>query len=211
MKQQTFYHIILDQSGSMQSCIDDTLSGYNEQLQMIRSLQQRNPDQEIRVGLTCFNHQVNHLYFAEHPDKVPELDQESFRPSGNTALYDAMGSAIVKLDTLSRAENNHQATFVVVVITDGHDNSSKLYTLEKIKSLVTRFESGGRWTFSYLGATWDAVRIASTMNIKEHNSMSFRQQNIKDTFETLAASMDDYLVKKKEGKNLSVFLKDKES
>ena len=34
MKQKTFYHIILDQSGSMQDCIDTTISGYNEQVQM---------------------------------------------------------------------------------------------------------------------------------------------------------------------------------
>ena len=36
MKQKTCYHIILDQSGSMQDCIQPAISGFNEQLQVIR-------------------------------------------------------------------------------------------------------------------------------------------------------------------------------
>jgi hypothetical protein len=76
MQKNIYYHIILDKSGSMQDCIHPTITGYNEQLQVIQSLQHRNPELKIRVGLTQFNNEVEQCYYAQPPMNVGFINQQ---------------------------------------------------------------------------------------------------------------------------------------
>jgi hypothetical protein len=208
MNKKTYYHIILDQSGSMQDCLQSTISGFNEQLQVIKSLQKRFPEQEVRVGLTRFNQEVMHTYFAQLPDEVSELSREIYNPSGSTALYDAIGMTTRKLnENIGTELISDIATAVVVIITDGYENSSRQFDLAQIKSMIRELEATGKWTFSYLGATLDAVRIAANLNIQHQNSISFDKCSMLDTFNILGESMDNYLKEKREGKNPNKFLK----
>jgi hypothetical protein len=211
MKQKTYYHIILDQSGSMQNCIQPTISGFNEQLQVIKSLQERFPEQEIRVGLTRFNHEVMHSYFGLIAEQSAELNRHTYCPGGTTALYDAIGMTTRELQKIIGAElDDNIATAVVVIITDGYENASRHFNLAQIQSSIAELEATGKWTFSYLGATLDAAQIASSMNIKRQNSMYFEKASMKRTFEKLGESMDVYLECKKVGKNPTEFLNSKD-
>src|SRR4051812_37830397 len=106
MKKKTCYHIILDQSGSMQDCLSATISGFNEQLQVIRSLQIRFPEQEIRVGLTRFNEEVMHTYDNLQPDRTNELSPALYEPNGSTALLDAMGFTVRRIREQIQLELN---------------------------------------------------------------------------------------------------------
>jgi hypothetical protein len=179
MKQKTYYYIILDQSGSMQDCIQPTISGFNEQLQVIRSLQERFPEQEIRVGLTRFNHEVMHSYFGLLPEQSTELDRHTYRPGGTTALYDAIGMTTRELQKLIGAElDSDIATAVVVIITDGYENASRHFNLAQIRSTIKEQEATGKWTFSYLGATIDTIQTAEQLNIKRKNSMFFEKDSV---------------------------------
>jgi len=38
---KTYYQLILDKSGSMHDCVNTTINGFNEQMQMIRSLKKK--------------------------------------------------------------------------------------------------------------------------------------------------------------------------
>jgi hypothetical protein len=200
MKQKTYYHIILDQSGSMQDCIQPTISGFNEQLQVIKSLQERFPEQEIRIGLTRFNHEVMHSYFGLLAEQSTELNRHTYRPDGSTALYDAIGMVTTELNKIIGSElNGDVATAVIVIITDGYENSSRHFDLIRIQSTIKELEATGKWTFSYLGATLDAKQVAHSMNIKSQNSMHFDKISMKRTFDTLGESMNCYLEIKKAG------------
>jgi hypothetical protein len=210
MKKKTYYHIILDQSGSMQDILKPTISGFNEQLQMIRNLQQRFPEQEILLGLTRFNDEVMHTYSAQNPQLVADMTKALYRPSGCTALFDAIGESIFTLQESLRAELvSEDAAVVVVILTDGYENASRRFTLYQIQGLIKELEATGKWTFSYLGATLDAVEIARSMNIKQHNSMSFHKSAIMDTFGSLNESMDAFLLHRRKGESPFGFLKPK--
>ncbi|HEX5151289.1 MAG TPA: vWA domain-containing protein [Parafilimonas sp.] len=207
MKQKTYYHIILDQSGSMQDCIQPTISGFNEQLQVIKSLQERFPEQDIRVGLTRFNHEVMRSYFALPPEQSAELNRNTYHPGGSTALYDAIGMTTGELNkSIGDELAGGLATVVVVIITDGYENSSRYFNGVQIKSTIKELEATGKWTFSYLGATLDAAQIAASMNIKRQNAMYFEKASMNQTFSKLGKSMGAYLKLKKEGKNPTQFL-----
>ena len=51
-KQKTIYHLIVDKSGSMGDCIEQTISGFNEQVSKIQQLQTEFPEQDLSIGLT---------------------------------------------------------------------------------------------------------------------------------------------------------------
>lgn len=50
--QKTIYHILVDKSGSMSDCIDQTINGFNEQITKIREMEVEFPEQLMTIGLT---------------------------------------------------------------------------------------------------------------------------------------------------------------
>ena len=208
MRPKTYYHIILDQSGSMMTCLYPTISGFNEQLQLVKSLQERYPDQEITLGLTKFNDDVEIKYLAAQPHNIQLLNTKTYVPSGCTALYDAIGLTAKQLNrTFHHDLREPNTSVVVVILTDGYENASRKFNHAAISSTIKELEATGKWTFSYLGATPDAVEVASSLNIKRDNSMSFEVGQMSETYITLEESFDTYMMKKAKGEKDSSFLK----
>jgi uncharacterized protein YegL len=196
-KPKTFYQIITDESGSMNDCIEQTVNGLYEQRNKILELAVKFPEQEIRVGLTFFNSVVTPIF--EHLTVSDLVNQKmpNYRPNGQTALLDAIGKTI---QSIERQMTSPQDSAVIIILTDGYENASQIFTLQKIQELISSKEASGRWIFSYLGATLDAVDMAEQMNIRRQNAMAFKKGNMqKDVWNKLSDSMDNYLDKKRRG------------
>jgi len=205
---KTIYHLIVDKSGSMSDCIDRTIEGFNEQLKSIQRMCDQYPEQDIAIGLTMFNHQVQTLYHQTAPTVVKPLTVKNYCPDGTTALLDAIGMSV---DQLMAAKNESERTIpttvVVVVLTDGYENASVRYRLADIRSKIAELESTGQWTFSFIGATLDAAEVAEQMNIKRQNSYVFDKANMQSgVFSRLSANLDIYLDKKRKGGDLGNFI-----
>ncbi len=211
MNNKTYYHLILDKSGSMQSCVNETINGYNEQIQMICDLQQVNTDQEILLSLTTFNHFVSHVALFSKPELVLQLNHETYVPDGSTALLDAIGHAVMTLK--SRADQELEcddASAVVVIITDGYENASKLFSLNSIRNLIRELESTGKWTFSFLGADIAALEQAENLNIRKANAASYIKEDSGRVFAQMSNNMVDYIHEKKAGRIKKNFLQKKD-
>ena len=203
-KQKTIYHLIVDKSGSMSDCIEQTISGFNEQVNKIQQLEKEYSEQEITIGLTTFNHEVYHHFFQSPPTAVRKLNTDTYRPDGTTALIDAIGMTIQNIENETQHHQDQvNTTVVIVILTDGHENASRIFKLEDIKKAISRLEKTGKWTFSFIGATLDAVDIAESMSIKRQNSFMFEKSNMKSgLFDRLGQSMDNYMNKKRSGRDL---------
>jgi hypothetical protein len=206
-KQKTIYHLIVDKSGSMFDCIEPTISGFNEQVTKIQQLEKEYSEQEITIGLTTFNHEVHHHFFQSPAAAVRKLDTDNYRPDGTTALIDAIGMTVQTIEKEIQHHNNQSNTTVVIVIlTDGYENASQSFKLQDIKKTISRLEETGKWTFSFIGATLDAVDMAEAMSIKRHNSFRFSKSDMKTgLFDKLGHSMDNYMNKKRSGRDLGDF------
>jgi len=201
--QRTYYHLIIDKSGSMSDCLDNTISGFNEQLDMIRRLQLEHPNQQILTGLTSFNELVKHHFFDAPADKPRPLSRQDYRPNGTTALLDAIGQASLRLEEIINSDTTHPSTAVVVIITDGYENSSQNFNLGQIRSLIQRLEATEKWTFSFIGATLDAVNVATEMSIGKQNSHYFGKEEMKsEVWDKLSGSLTSYLRKKEKGSDI---------
>jgi uncharacterized protein YegL len=207
-KQKTIYHLIVDKSGSMSDCIPQTINGFNEQVSKIRELQQQYPEQELSIGLTTFSHDVFEHFYQSKPEMVKRLNTDTYIPDGSTALLDAVGITVKHIEEQVQYQtSDSDTTVVVVILTDGEENASKNYTLSQIKSMISRLQETGKWTFSFLGANLDSAQVAESMSIKRQNSAVYSKANMEGgIFSKLSESMDKYLDKKRKGNKLDDFL-----
>jgi hypothetical protein len=204
---KTIYHLIVDKSGSMSDCIENTINGFNEQVERIKINQLEFEGEEITIGLSSFNHEVNHHYFDANPINLEPLNDRMYRPDGCTALLDAIGKSITEIE--KRMDGKIPTTAVIVIITDGYENASRFFTLAKVKAMISRLEESGKWTFSFIGATLDAVDVAESLAIKKQNSFAFDKGNMDNqVWSKLNQSMGSYFTKKQEHKSTNNLFED---
>lgn len=204
---RTYYHLVLDRSGSMSSCIEQTICGVNQQIRRIKEISERFPDQELVTSLSLFNHNVLQVWTRVSANKLSELLYSDYRPDGTTALLDALGITINSLkQSVGDEIEADEATVVVVVITDGYENASREFTHDQVASTIRELESTGKWTFSYMGATLDAVSIAENLNIKKGNAMYFSINDCDIMYNKVNTSILNYIRSKDSGKIKSDFL-----
>lgn len=207
-KRKTIYHLIVDKSGSMIDCIESTINGFNEQVNRIKQNELAFEEEEITMGLTTFNTYVDHHYFQAKPSSIQLLNQQTYQPDGLTALLDAIGDTVSQI-SIQLQNSQIPTTVVVVILTDGHENSSRFFNLVKIRNMISSLEESGNWTFSFIGATLDAVEVAEQLSIKKQNSFSFNKEEMNTSvWNKLDKSMSNYFEKKKSNRSLGNFFED---
>jgi hypothetical protein len=150
---KTIYQFVLDKSGSMGDCLTGTITGFNEQLKKITELQAEFSDQEFCLSLTTFNDQIAYPFKDLPVQNIPLLSIENYVPSGMTALLDAIGFSIKRIKEVhGESVDNNEASVVFVILTDGHENSSRFFDYLQIASQIKELESNGKWNFSFVGA-----------------------------------------------------------
>jgi uncharacterized protein YegL len=162
---RTLIGVILDKSGSMESVKADTIGGYNRFLTEQKALPTAS---ETNLVLTLFDTSV--VTSAVRPlAEVPELNAESYKPDGFTALLDAVHRTVRQLE-----ENvGYYDRVLVLILTDGEENSSKEVTRAAVKALVEEKQATGKWTFVYMGANVDAFAEAGKIGVPVGNAMAY--------------------------------------
>ena len=130
-----------------------TAQSHSSSLSQLTSLFKKLFDQFVNL----FDTQVAYRHVAIPLAKVRKLDAKSYLPGGNTALNDAIGITVRKID----ADRPRVDKVVTVIMTDGEENSSREWTHDAVKALISQKESEGTWTFVFLGASpeaWDQGR-----------------------------------------------------
>ena len=170
----TLIEFILDQTGSMTTCKEETILGFNDFLK-----DQKSQDGACLLTLTKFDASRNKTtpYADLDINMVPDMRPEWFLPDGNTNLRDTIGDRIDHLE--ERLEKwATQPKVLIVVMTDGEDNASKIYTEKQIHSKIKTKKSDG-WVFVYLGIDQNALAIAEKLGFDEGNIQSFARENLK--------------------------------
>ncbi len=157
---------ILDKSGSMTSCWDATISGFNEYLKNLEKEKNK-----ISLSLTLFNTQVESRFVDEKLEKVKKLDKITYVPDGFTALYDAVYRTISEVE--EKAKN--AGKFLCIIMTDGEENSSKEYTDKDLNRKIKELEKLGNWNFVFMGANQDSWVTGQKMGLNVNNVADYNQ------------------------------------
>lgn len=158
---------ITDCSGSMSSIRAAAIAGFRAFIQ-----EQATIPGECRVTSVVFDTTVSTQYSQRDIREVPDLD---LRPSGMTALYDAIGLTLNAEGTRIQREMWADTT-IVVIITDGQENSSRRFKSGDIQELVGHYEALG-WKFVFLAANQDAFAAGAALGIDRNTTYNFSATN----------------------------------
>jgi hypothetical protein len=147
---------VLDASGSMQPLISDTVGGFNYFID-----KQRREPGDAYVTLATFDTNYRERYAAKPIAELTPLTADEYfgGHGGSTALLDAVGKAVTTYELLPLKADKT----MFVIDTDGFENASREWTVERIKALIERRQADG-WAFVFLGANdsqWQGETIGS--------------------------------------------------
>lgn len=166
----TSINVIIDASGSMSGLYKDTIGSFNSFLK-----EQKDFPGEACFTLCTFNDTSHIVHNFVKIASVNDITSETYRPAGNTALLDAMGSTIDSVGSrlASMIEEERPSKVLFLIITDGEENASRRYTREQIKSMVEHQRSTYSWEFVFVGANIDAFTAGTSLGISAANSVAY--------------------------------------
>jgi hypothetical protein len=217
MKQgYTHIVVVLDRSGSMDSCKKVTLDGFNEFLRKQQALKG-----EGSITLVQFDDQYEVNYDFLPLSNAPQLNHETYQPRGMTALLDAIGKTIdntgKRLASLSEEQRPERVIFVIQ--TDGFENASVEYVgpepdvvttttinghsvtygsihvydkASKVRSMIQHQREKYNWDFIFLGAGQDAVLEAQKMGIPQKSSLTYTSSKTDAAFRAVSSYVTGY-------------------
>ena len=170
---RTLLAVCLDESGSM----DDggkraaAISAFNEYL----ASQKKLTTDDCLFTLTKFNTTATQVIGLTPIAHIAPLTTQTYMPNGGTALFDAIAQTISGIDHFQQhtlCEHCHQPNdrIILVILSDGEENSSRHHTLHQIKDLVRAKEATNRWTFVYLSAGLDAFAQGARLGMHALNT-----------------------------------------
>lgn len=195
MEKIVFNLIILDESGSMSSSREATISGCNENLNIIRSLQKEDTqDQRFLTSIYVFQGEnpkspSHYIHKNVAIDKVKDITENDYKPWGSTPLLDAIGKTVTEL--IDVAATHEDASASITIITDGYENSSKEYSHEEISRLLSRVKEMG-WNVNLIGANIDVDQLGDRLNIKSRMSYTSDMQGTQVAWKALNRSARVY-------------------
>ena len=188
--------IIVDESGSMSSLKDATMSGVNETINTIRSAQTEfAATQEHMLTLVTFDSGSNRPFVRTVIDTMP-IEKvgvfNDYTPRGFTPLYDAIGESLTAL--YNKIKDNKNAMAVVTVLSDGEENDSKEWSAMRLRTLIERLKSDG-WSFSYMGSAHDVKEVTDQLSIENVVEFSHDNVGVENTWQREGASRRGYYMK----------------
>jgi len=176
-KADTLCHILLDMSGSMLGIASATREGLNN---YINTMKEDKSDDIVLVSVTVFDSEGWHGDIKVHIDTimdmvplndVPEITEEHYKPRGGTPMYDGIGKVVGRTEgALEGIEGSPEV--LLVIITDGDENTSQEFKQHEIKALLETKEGQG-WSTIYLGANQDAWAVGSSLGINSGNVKAY--------------------------------------
>lgn len=175
--------LVLDASGSMQAIANDIRGSVNNFIG-----QQKNaPADGTKFSLIVFSDEAKTKINKVPIRDVPEITNVEYLCDGYTALYDAIGLAIDSHSDYKEA--------LVVIVTDGEENKSRM-THDELQSKIEAKKTSG-WKFIYLanepqvsqaGDRLGLCAAAADANTSTTNNVAVGYENLAPVLERAVSS-----------------------
>lgn len=173
--------ILLDRSGSMATKWEETVSSVNAYVKEMTA--------EGYVTVALFDDQQGTQFDIIRDDvkfkNFTPINAKEFSPRGGTPLYDC----VEKIVSLAEKENNDKT--VIVVMTDGEENSSKEISRDTAKYILNKCKRRD-WQVVFLGADFDAFAQASSVGVGLANTLNMSKGYYESALRGLAAQSCSY-------------------
>ena len=161
---------ILDRSGSMHDVVKETINGFNQTIE--RQARQAGC---AFVTTVLFDTVIEELYEHEPLENVEKLTRREYNVRGCTALLDAVGTTIKRINRRQKKSTEGRPGHTVFVITtDGLENASRKFSADEVRKLIKKRQRKNGWDFIFLGANIDAVETADELGIAPSHAANYR-------------------------------------
>jgi uncharacterized protein YegL len=162
---------ILDRSGSMCGLEEDTIGGFNGLIE-----KQKNQDGEVIITTVLFDDRYELLHDRMNLNSISNMTDKEYYVRGSTALLDAIGKAVHKVSNVQKQtiESERAENVLFVITTDGRENASREYDIQKIRQLIKSQKTKFGWEFMFLGANIDALKTAENFGIDRDRAVNYK-------------------------------------
>ena len=178
---------ILDRSGSMAGLESDTIGGFNSLID-----KQKKVDGKAFVTTVLFDNQQKTVHDRVDLAEVAPMTEKEYYVGGSTALLDAVGDTVTHIEKIHKyvRPEDVPAHTMVVITTDGMENSSHRWRAADVKKLVEKKKEGG-WEFLFLGANIDAVSEAARFGIDADRAVRYcnDSEGVRKNFSAVGKAM----------------------
>lgn len=178
-RSRTRVYVVQDKSGSMGVRRAETISGFNEYVDELRN----NAEGEVLLSLVQFDTAIDTPYTSKPLAEVPTMTEVDFIPGGMTALRDGVGRAIADASRQVQPDDK----VLVIIMTDGGENSSREYTHEAILDQIKAHREKG-WEFVFLGAGEEAWNAGKMLGIADSHVINYGTADAHDHSQVYAAA-----------------------
>jgi hypothetical protein len=161
MKPCTYVLIVADESTSMLGVAQGLREGVNAYLDDLAADTTGRP---MNITLATFSEQRRRLCAGADAKTAARLDRSNYRPDGQTALLDAIGTTLTEFDLSTTLGENDKVLFLLA--TDGAENASRYFSPDQIIELIEAREAGKQWTFIHLAAGREATEQGLSLGLR---------------------------------------------
>ena len=188
---KTYVLMVVDESGSMSPLAEDVRGGFNTYMEeLATTAKQDGIDYEVSV--TLFNTRPKPLARSLALADMPRLNGINYRPSGYTALYDAVCSVMDAFDA-DHPELGKDERVILSVQTDGNENASTEYVLDDVTQRLAKWRGLDRACL-FVGAGPDVWRQAAAMGFGSGSTVSVASNSgaLRGTYDGLIRGTRSY-------------------
>lgn len=169
---RTAIKLLLDKSWSMSAirkATEESINGYLEDAKKLPGV--------VTVSISEFDHEYHEVLSSTPVEKVKPY---GLIPNGNTAMLDAIGRVCTDFGAELAAipEELRPGHVILVITTDGEENSSREYSYEDIKKILTRQRAVYSWDILFLAANQDAILTGGMIGIPMASSLSYDASDV---------------------------------
>lgn len=186
-KEKANTYILLDRSASMRERWDEAVSSINAYVDELNKTKE-----EGAVTVAVFDAidgvQFDVLREAVENKKYKPIEATEASPRGNTPLYDAVARLLALADKTDTKKN------VIIIMTDGEENSSREKNREQTKKDLEAVKAKD-WEVIFLGADFDAYHgTAVHVNVAVNKTMSMNTGMYETGMRGLANLRNNYTI-----------------
>ncbi len=174
---KNYVALVIDESGSMNHLSPPVTKLYKETLKQLR--EKKLVGQDTYLSLIRFGSLIEIDYSAIDINSTINYNHKS--TLGQTALLDGVGEAInslsqyqpaktwVQVDSETQKLQSEDVSYLVIVLTDGGENCSRIYNRLSLRKLINEKQLTGKWTFAFNVPDQNGINYLNQFNIPLEN------------------------------------------
>jgi len=190
--------LVVDRSGSMGATREEAQGGINSFLK-----KQKEVGGKCTLSIYEFDHEISKVCSCVDVSTIE--NEYNLIPRGYTALYDAVGISLRDtcnfVDSLD--EDFKPGTVIVCIVTDGFENHSREYNLDKVKSLVENCKSR-KWDVTFLGSDLSTQEQAKSMGFSQDVVLQYNAAKTGQTYDCFSEKVSGLRSMKMQGVEASL-------